>query len=1252
MSTVKDLILKLKNSNPIQILAETKNPGERGVVYEALWNIVIKFNCLPGISILEHNNSNLQNQPKIPLKDFEGDFLNKPFRSGSVTGFCDIGFKDTENFYLSTSKYFENDKNKLIDDWELTKLTSLHVTHGVCKHLVFTKNKESFLKVYKNSHKNDTVIFERVYDLHDLVESMEKVVKILDIYNWNFDKLLQYHFGKQKRLLDLLFHQQLCLYKTARMNRNHAILWGLKCRSGKSYIMAGHIHRNKFTNVLIITPIPNESIKSLVKLFKEHIEFDDYQVIHYQRGTKLPVANKKIIIASKQYLDGKVIPCLQNITFDAVYYDENHWGGTTDNSNKIVSTYVKHNHTQFVVLTATYSKSRQKWNIPESQSFFWDLEDESLCKQNNIAALIEKFQIEVPNDISSQYAEMPILKLLTIMFDPTFIANFKQFNTDDSYSFDITTLLKCENGEFVNKNKVRELLDYHFGNGYNNGKNMRDRIAKSYDTRTGKEFHTQLWFLPYGAGNNLNQTAKCLEQLINQHKYGKNYAVEILTSENDNSEKGNLYEYIEALENKAIKDGKEGLILLLGFKCSMGISLPRADVVVMLNNGYSMDMYMQMIMRCMTEHRGHNKKYGFVIEYNQKRVLETTLNIVRGISFSREDIERALNVVHIDEDMIVNDKTQIVNKIYEIYKKSKINRIDLMYSRLEQLTVSFDTEDNKKISCFIKNSTIVKNTREQVEVNSEDEKLPDAMSVVSSNSSDNNMIIEDEENDKIDYSKEIITSIPMLAGLLTDEHKNMVNFIECLEFIKNNEELHSIFIGRCQLWWEIKNPNGFIDFLIYLTKKYYLNILHSINNEIRTMKDTVSMIDSKKEKLDMLNSMLKIKVVEKKKNGEVFTPFELIEGMLSQLPKEVWENPNLKWFDPCVGVGNFMVCVYYRLFEGLKDKIEDEEEREKHIIENMLYMSETNSKNIFVCKRMFLGHEINIHQGDTLEFNIPHKFDVIVGNPPYNASGDTATGNTIWQNFTKKAINEWLAPNGYLVFVHPPGWRKPNTPRGKFYKMFDLMAKENQMLYLSIHSLKDGSSTFKCGTRYDWYVMQKTPKYKNTQVKDELGNVTEIDLSKLNWLPNYNIDVIDKILAKDGDEKCELIYSPSAYEHRKAWMSHTQTGQFKYPCVHSTPKNGVRYMYSSKNDNGHFGIPKVIFGETGIYNAIIDIEGKYGLTNGCIAIRIDNQENGEKYKACLESEKMTNIIKSCSFSSFRVDWNVFKDLKKDFWNYL
>jgi type I restriction-modification system DNA methylase subunit len=74
-----------------------------------------------------------------------------------------------------------------------------------------------------------------------------------------------------------------------------------------------------------------------------------------------------------------------------------------------------------------------------------------------------------------------------------------------------------------------------------------------------------------------------------------------------------------------------------------------------------------------------------------------------------------------------------------------------------------------------------------------------------------------------------------------------------------------------------------------------------------------SLIDNPKELLELVNDCLKPKDVEKKLNGEVFTPISLINEMLDKLPSNVWTNPNLKWFDPASGMGNFPIAIYLRL---------------------------------------------------------------------------------------------------------------------------------------------------------------------------------------------------------------------------------------------------------------------------------------------------------------------------------------------------
>ena len=404
---------------------------------------------------------------------------------------------------------------------------------------------------------------------------------------------------------------------------------------------------------------------------------------------------------------------------------------------------------------------------------------------------------------------------------------------------------------------------------------------------------------------------------------------------------------------------------------------------------------------------------------------------------------------------------------------------------------------------------------------------------------------------------------------------------------------------------------------------------------------------------------------EKKENAEIPTPIALVDEMLDKIPIEFWKTPK-RVIEPCCGKGNFVMKIFEKFFNGLVELYPDETKRCAVIIKECLYYADLTPMNVFITTEILkceiqsrcdgvINYNFNKYTGDTLEVDIKKEFnvdnfDAVIGNPPYNSSGNTVTGNTIWQDFTRKGLNELLCENGLLLFVHPPGWRKPNTEKGKFFGMFEEMTQKNQMLYLEIHNIKDGQRVFKCGTRYDWYLIEHTKKYKNTIVIDEYNNKSEIDLSVFKWLPNSNILIIKNMMIVGNEKKCDIMYDITSYgADKKDRVKANQSIDFKYPLIHSTPKKGIRYMYSNVNDRGHFGTPKVIFGDSGINNPVIDIDGKYGMTQHAMGIKINTLIEGEQLSKALQSNKFNNIIQSCSYSSYAIDWNIFKEFKKDFW---
>lgn len=78
--------------------------------------------------------------------------------------------------------------------------------------------------------------------------------------------------------------------------------------------------------------------------------------------------------------------------------------------------------------------------------------------------------------------------------------------------------------------------------------------------------------------------------------------------------------------------------------------------------------------------------------------------------------------------------------------------------------------------------------------------------------------------------------------------------------------------------------------------------------------------------------------------GEVFTPPELVNDMLNEIPEDKLRDPNAKFLDLCAGSGNFTI----RLKELLCQFHE-----EQHVLDNMLYAieyQEDNHKEL--CERL------------------------------------------------------------------------------------------------------------------------------------------------------------------------------------------------------------------------------------------------------------------------------------------------------------
>ena len=421
-------------------------------------------------------------------------------------------------------------------------------------------------------------------------------------------------------------------------------------------------------------------------------------------------------------------------------------------------------------------------------------------------------------------------------------------------------------------------------------------------------------------------------------------------------------------------------------------------------------------------------------------------------------------------------------------------------------------------------------------------------------------------------------------------------------------------------------------------------------------------------------------------NDEVFTPPKLVNEILDMLPQDLFQNKETTFLDPVTKSGVFLREIAKRLNEGLKEQIPDQQERINHIFTKQVYgiaiteLTSLLARRSTYCSKYANGEysvctdfaneqgnikyeriqhtwqkgkciycgasESEYSRTDDLEtyayqfihtdkpqklFNM--KFDVIVGNPPYQESkehGKKVTGNgALWVKFTLKAI-ELCKDKGHVAFIIPDSWTAPTYDlMGSRKSIFNDYFKKYNLTHINFNVKKYFPGV---GTDPSAFVLKKDSNYATTNVVTP-NEKFDINIANTSFITrdvnSVALSIHEKILNQNENDKlCKMRWTKSVTSIK---TENEKNKEYYYPFVDHHAGKPLRWANTLDPDALK---RKILIPYVGKYQCIIDDKGELGARESVSVLFLNDNETYESANSFLNSKLVTYIMNTNRWTQY------------------